>query len=257
MPTLCYRGTRAPLRPHLQYGLYAVSKHVEVLANGIVIFAFKLRSLDLSRAAAAAVAATPVASSMGTWPAPSIPSLSLDGAGAGAGAGVSGMPHTRVTSMGSLASGSDSARLAIDRRSVYTAGGIGAPTLEDRIADMVRDVALHFVLPRTSITPLLDKGALSAQEAAYAYCAWKFAFTFLARSSSDFSRLSAIVKTAPGLADLRAEATALITRLRKAVQSHAYTETQILEAIFRYPAAIAWLYEQFAALHKPVDKSGR
>jgi hypothetical protein len=32
-----------------------------------------------------------------------------------------------------------------------------------------RDVALHYVLPRTSITPLLNQGLLSAQEVAYAY----------------------------------------------------------------------------------------
>jgi len=30
-----------------------------------------------------------------------------------------------------------------------------------------------------------------------------------------------------------------------------FTETQILDTIFRYPNVVAWLYEQFAALHKP------
>lgn len=179
------------------YGMYAVSKHVEVLANGVVIFAFKLRSLDLSRAAAA-VTATPVSGGMGAsgWGGPAVPSMSLD---------LGAPAHVRVTSSGpaiaaASAGGSDSARLAFDRRSVYTVGGASAPSLEARVADMVRDVALHFVLPRTSITPLLDKGALSAQEAAYAYCAWKFAFTFLARSSSDLSRLAAIIKTEIGRA---------------------------------------------------------
>ncbi|RYG47819.1 hypothetical protein EON67_08190 [archaeon] len=34
------------------YGMYAVNKTVEVLANGVIIFAFKLRMLDFKRALA-------------------------------------------------------------------------------------------------------------------------------------------------------------------------------------------------------------
>lgn len=51
-----------------------------------------------------------------------------------------------------------------DRRLAYSRGGPDAPSLESRLRDLTRDVALHFVLPRTSMTPLLKTGALSAQE---------------------------------------------------------------------------------------------
>ncbi len=74
-------------------------------------------------------------------------------------------------------------------RTIYTSGAADAPTIEDRMRDLQastapcpslyllsrrclmlqRDVALHYVLPRTSITPLLNQGLLSAQEVAYAY----------------------------------------------------------------------------------------
>jgi hypothetical protein len=164
------------------YGLYAVSKHVEVLANGVVLFAFKLRSLDMARAMAAGTGATPVASGYGAAGfLANIPSLALEGGAAAVPASLAAA-HTRMTSTmaasttpmgGAGGAGSDSARITTDRRSVYTSGAADAPSLEARVADMVRDVALHFALPRTSITPLLDAGTLSAQEAAYAYCAWK------------------------------------------------------------------------------------
>ncbi len=38
-----------------------------------------------------------------------------------------------------------------------------------QVRDLVRDVALHFVLPRTSVTPLLSQGVLSAQEVRLKY----------------------------------------------------------------------------------------
>jgi len=40
------------------------------------------------------------------------------------------------------------------------------------------------------------------------------------RSSADFNRLIAILKTAPGLSEQRMEAMAMVTRLRKTIQSH-------------------------------------
>jgi ribosomal protein L20A (L18A) len=68
----------------------------------------------------------------------------------------------------------------------------------------------------------------------------------------------------------RSEALGLISKLRKNVQvcglcmyhlcvagsnqlplqAHSFTESQILDAIYKYPDLIAWLYEQFAARHK-------
>ena len=42
----------------------------------------------------------------------------------------------------------------------------------------------------------------------------------------------------------QAEALSLLSRLRKAVQSHTLTESQILEALFRYPQVVSWLYDQ-------------
>ena len=57
--------------------------------------------------------------------------------------------------------------------------------LERSIAGLTRDVSLHYVLPKTSLTPLLSRGLLSVQQVAYAYVAWKFAFHFLNRDTAD------------------------------------------------------------------------
>lgn len=90
--------------------------------------------------------------------------------------------------------------------------------LSVRLEHLVRDASLHFVLPRTSLTPLFTNGTLSAQEAAYvstvsrdftvllvslnywllqAYAAWKFAYHFMERGSAEYAMLSDALKDKP------------------------------------------------------------
>ncbi|RYG47820.1 hypothetical protein EON67_08195 [archaeon] len=129
---------------------------------------------------------------------------------------------------------------------MYTSGEV---SLEARIADLVRDTALHFVLPRTSVSPLLMQGVLSAQEVAYAYAVWKFSFHFMNRLSGEMNALTNIIHASN--TPRQAEALALVSKLCKHVQSHAFTESQILDAIFRNPSIVSWLYDQFAMRHRP------
>jgi hypothetical protein len=52
------------------------------------------------------------------------------------------------------------------------------------ISNLVRDCSMHYVLPKTSLTPLLSQGLLSVMQVAYAYAAWKFAFHFAHRHTA-------------------------------------------------------------------------
>ena len=191
------------------YGLFAVAKTVEVFANGVIIFGFRLRQLDPARASASGGVFTPsphgFGIALGSRPSQGggMEELSLSGesnaprsplmkgairSSTSVAATVSGgMPNSgsggSLTGHG-LARNPSAAVFTFDReeqalnslrdrRSKYVMGAPNAPSLTDRMRDLVRDVALHFVLPRTSLTPLLSQGLLSAQEIAYAYCAWK------------------------------------------------------------------------------------
>ena len=61
--------------------------------------------------------------------------------------------------------------------------------LETRLAHVAAGISLHFVLPRTSLTPLLRLGRLSADQVAYGYAAWKFAYHFLSRNTREFAEV--------------------------------------------------------------------
>jgi hypothetical protein len=304
------------------YSLFAVAKTTEVFSNGIIVFYFRLRQLDPSRANADGVFTPAPHSFGGRGPSESGDGFSLDGAGRGsplmkAGVGRGSAGHLpSIASGGNLAGGGgvpgaggaagaaamarnpsataftfDRETAAMealrDRRSVYAAGGPNAPSLGERMRDLVRDVALHFVLPRTSLTPLLSQGLLSAQEVrvssrraaggrggigrqapskgggrmyslryfpptvfappphsltspqiAYAYCAWKFTFTFVSRMTAEFNALNKILRSPALAGDSSSEAMSLLSKLRKQVQSHSYTETQILDCIYRYPDVV-------------------
>jgi glutamate dehydrogenase len=222
------------------YGMYAVEKGVEVFANGVIIYTFRLRLLDFSRA----VGATPLISGFGmSGSGVSVPSFAL------------GHHHASVSQLPTNVPVEPAFK---DRRTIYTSGSSDAPTVEERIHDLKRDVALHFVLPKTSITPLLSSGVISAQEAAYSYCAWKFVYHFITRMSTELNTLVSILKSAStALGGKHADAMSLVSKLRKNVQSHSFTESQILDVIFSYPDIIAWLYSQFALLHRPSTEPER
>ncbi len=76
-------------------------------------------------------------------------------------------------------------------------------TIERALAGMVRDCSVHYVLPKTSLTPLLVAGKLSVQQVAYAYVAWKFAFHFLNRDTAEIRSLQDALGGAGGDASLK------------------------------------------------------
>jgi glutamate dehydrogenase len=111
-------------------------------------------------------------------------------------------------------------------------------------AELIRDCSLHYVLPKTSLTPMLSRGILSVQQVAYAYAAWKFAFHFLSRESAEIANLSAeLGKNTKGIQAL--------AKIRKSLQTHAFTEGAIMDSFFRNPEAITVLYQDFCARHQP------
>ena len=250
------------------YGFFAVAKHVEVFSNGTIIFLFRLRLLDLMRGGVAGEPSpglnsfTPMLAGRAgpPTPGPAFTLGSLDGGSAplspsGAVKHASNTPaplratSSLTTLSGALEREKEAMSSLRDRRSHYMGGSSVGPTMADRIRDLHRDVALHFCLPRTSITPLLSAGVLSAQEAAYSYCAWKFSFHFISRMSEELAGLTKLVKESAGVRTN--EALALLSKLRKSVQTHSFTEAQILDAIYRFPDVVSVLFDDFAARCKP------
>ena len=110
---------------------------------------------------------------------------------------------------------------------------------------LAKDASLHYVLPRTSLTPLLTSGAFTPFEVAYAYAAWKFAFHFLSRSNEEFSQVASALRS------VNSEAVAVLSKLRLALKTHAFVEGSLLDAIFRNTALVKWLYNDFAIRHNP------
>lgn len=115
------------------------------------------------------------------------------------------------------------------------------------IPDLVRDCSLNYVLPRTSLTPMLIRGLLSVHHVAYAYAVWKFAFHFLSRDSAELQHITAeLLGSGKASKGIRA-----LAKIRKSLQAHAFTEGAILETFFRNPEAITVLYQDFCSRHEP------
>ncbi|CAK5130100.1 unnamed protein product [Aphanomyces euteiches] len=126
---------------------------------------------------------------------------------------------------------------------------LGKGSFEDRIAACVSDASLHFVLPRTSLSPLLRDRLLTPQQISYAYAAWKFTFHFLQRLPEAYSVVS------NSLRDRDAVAFARLEQLRSTMKQNTFTEAQILDHLLASPQIIKILYEEFEAIHSPSSKN--
>lgn len=159
------------------------------------------------------------------------------------------------------------------------AGAAGAAgDIRHRIARVVSDASLHFVLPQTSLTPLLRQGRLSSRQVCYAYAAWKFAFHFLnrhpgtpacvracslgaraltllpllpSRPAEDFGAIQRAVE--------RSDPVALseLFKMTRALQTQTYPEGLILDVIVANTDVVALLYDHFARLHDPRSDRAR
>eukprot|EP00730_Choanoeca_flexa_P020065 TRINITY_DN9807_c0_g2_i1.p1 TRINITY_DN9807_c0_g2~~TRINITY_DN9807_c0_g2_i1.p1 ORF type:complete len:1038 (+),score=326.03 TRINITY_DN9807_c0_g2_i1:113-3226(+) len=119
-----------------------------------------------------------------------------------------------------------------------------------RVERVARDVRLHYVLPQHNLTPLLQSATLSAEEVAYTFCAWKFAFHFLNRGQGAHQQLSEMLRHAGD------DAAAALSELRVAFQTHSFNEGSIKEAIFSHPELARHLYKDFASRHVPQKLDG-
>ncbi|TYZ65267.1 hypothetical protein PybrP1_002514 [[Pythium] brassicae (nom. inval.)] len=125
----------------------------------------------------------------------------------------------------------------------------GRGSFEQRLAAVVADASLHFVLPRTSLTPMLTDNLLSPQQISYAYAAWKFTFHFMHRLPEAYTAVAASLRERDPAAFAR------LDQLRAAMKLNTYTESQILEHILAGAPVVQLLYAEFEALHSPAHRA--
>jgi glutamate dehydrogenase len=121
----------------------------------------------------------------------------------------------------------------------------GQGSFEQRVEAVVDDASLHFVLPRTSLTPMLTDNLLSPQQISYAYAAWKFTFHFMSRLPEAYTVVS------KSLRERDPSAFARLEQLRATMKLNTYTESQILDHILSSAPIVKILYAEFEALHGP------
>jgi len=108
-----------------------------------------------------------------------------------------------------------------------------------------REVGLLFVLPRTSLQPMLQDRTLSIQEVCYAYCGWKFAYHFMERYTSELITLNSVLNMEDSTH------LSLLAKIKSKLGQDTFTETAIKDTIFLYPDLIKKLYGNFQGLFQP------
>ena len=103
---------------------------------------------------------------------------------------------------------------------------------------------MTFVLPRTSLTPLLYRG-LGVHEVTYAYCAWKFAFHFLNRYEEEYSALRESLKNTP-------DALQHLMAMKASLRAGSFSEARLME-VFNLEHILPVVKELYAAFKRRHD----
>lgn len=114
----------------------------------------------------------------------------------------------------------------------------------DEIHMLKRFIGLTWLLPRTTLSPLVDQGVLNLPASQWAYCGWKFVYHFLAGANDDWNNVWELAK---GNVNARAQ----LLKLKKRLQNEAATETRIAETIAEYADIVTEMYTDFRSCFDP------
>ena len=114
----------------------------------------------------------------------------------------------------------------------------------DKLEEIKRHVGLTWLLPRTTLSPLVDQGLVDLPTSQWAYCGWKFVYHFLASSSDEWNSVWEIAKD-------NVNTRAQLLKLKKRLQNEAATETRIAETIVENTELISEMYADFKASFDP------
>uniref|UniRef100_A0A6B2KXK1 Glutamate/phenylalanine/leucine/valine/L-tryptophan dehydrogenase C-terminal domain-containing protein n=1 Tax=Arcella intermedia TaxID=1963864 RepID=A0A6B2KXK1_9EUKA len=115
---------------------------------------------------------------------------------------------------------------------------------EENIMKFQEQANLLYIIPRTSLFPLLEEYRFSAEEVVYAYAAWKFTYHFLNKSSEEFTQLWENLK------DNETHRNRLI-RLKQTIRNEAATESRVLQVVLTYPELVKEFYQDFRKHFEP------
>ena len=121
---------------------------------------------------------------------------------------------------------------------------LDAESTRPHIDDIVTDISLAYVNPENELSPLIRRRVLSVHEAFYARSAWLFTHQFLSSFNIEYMALLEELKNRPDLVDT-------LNTLRTRLVKDSYTDSRLMQTIYKNPDAIKNLYKQFENRFNP------
>lgn len=105
-------------------------------------------------------------------------------------------------------------------------------------------IGMTWLLPRTTLSPLVDQGLVDLPTSQWAYCAWKFVYHFLANVSDEWNAIW-------DAAQMDVNTKAQLLKFKRRLQNEAATEARIAETIMENPELLREMYADFKASFAP------
>jgi len=123
-----------------------------------------------------------------------------------------------------------------------------ADSTRPHVDDIATDISLAYINPENELSPLIRKHVLSVHEAFYARSAWKFTHQFLTSFNIEYMALWEELKDRPDLVDI-------LSTLRTRLVKDSFTESRIIQTIYKNPTEIKKLYSNFEKRFNPQNGS--
>jgi glutamate dehydrogenase len=134
-------------------------------------------------------------------------------------------------------------------RNGKTVYAIYMENIEDKqkIADLIVDLSLVYVIPQSPLSGLFREGKLTAQEMVFGVSAWSFAHQFLSGCNEEYLKLSEVLKDSP-------EMMGILRNLKTKLAKDTYTESAVWDSLVQNYPYVKHIFSIFDKRFSPYQK---
>ncbi len=128
--------------------------------------------------------------------------------------------------------------------SIYLDAGCGEKILEN----LIEDISLVYVIPKSPLSALFREGKLTAQETVFGVSAWSFAHQFLTEYNEEYLKLAEVLKESP-------ELIGILRNMKTRLAKDTFNESRIWETLVNHSTILKKAFRLFDKKFNPGRRS--
>jgi glutamate dehydrogenase len=118
---------------------------------------------------------------------------------------------------------------------------------EKILGNLIEDISLVYVIPKSPLSALFREGKLTAQETVFGVSAWSFAHQFLTEYNEEYLKLAEVLKESP-------ELVGILRNMKTRLAKDTFNETRIWETLVNHYRILKKAFRLFDKKFNPMRK---